>query len=170
SYPGLFRPVRHEGRLLVDGAIGMEVPAMLARRLGATHVISVYMPALDLDVFPRTMFQVVNRCFQILQSRTEQDWRAASDLVIAPNVHHIPWDGFDQGPDLVRAGEKAAEAALAGLTPGFSRVLEGLKHPAALPAESRRPSGEMPAPGLPPIRHPVPIHAPSGQPPAEPSR
>jgi NTE family protein len=61
SYPGLFLPVLHEGRLLVDGAISMEVPAMLARRLGATHVISIYLPALATSEMPRNMFQVVNR-------------------------------------------------------------------------------------------------------------
>jgi NTE family protein len=41
SYPGLFQPVRHQGRLLVDGAMSLEIPAALARQLGATHVISV---------------------------------------------------------------------------------------------------------------------------------
>ena len=35
--PGLFLPVRHESRLLVDGGITMEIPALLARQLGATH-------------------------------------------------------------------------------------------------------------------------------------
>ena len=30
SYPGLFQPVRWDGRLLVDGAITMEIPALLA--------------------------------------------------------------------------------------------------------------------------------------------
>jgi NTE family protein len=157
SYPGLFRPVRQEGRLLVDGAIGMEVPAALARRLGATHVISVYLPMLESDVFPRNMFQVVNRCFQILQSRTEKDWRAASDLVIAPDVREMAWDGFDRGMEMVKAGEVAATVALARL-------------PGSLLAENREPSGGMPATGRPPRPSPVPIHAPSAQPPAEPSR
>jgi NTE family protein len=35
SYPGLFRPVRHEGRLLVDGAMSVEI---LARAAQATPV------------------------------------------------------------------------------------------------------------------------------------
>jgi NTE family protein len=150
SYPGLFRPVRYEGRLLVDGAISMEVPAMLARRLGATHVISVCLPTLESYEAPSNVFQVVNRCFQIMQRRTESDWRVASDLVIAPDVRGIPWDGFDRGMDMVKAGEKAAEAALAGLTPGFSRLLDGSKDlgdrpsagsPRALQAENPAPSG-----------------------------
>jgi len=175
SYPGLFLPVQREGRLLVDGAISMEVPAMLARRLGATHVISVYLPALEAGSMPRNMFQVVNRCFQIMQRRSEKEWRAVSDLVIAPDVMGIPWDGFDRAMEMVKAGERAAEKALTGVTPRPWLLPAGREKAAAAQAGARlagnrKPSGEMPAPEMPPIRHPVPIPVPSEQPPAEPSR
>jgi NTE family protein len=112
SYPGLFHPVRHQGRLLVDGAMTVEVPAALARQLGATHVISVYLPAPGPGAEFRNVFQVVNRCFQILQSQAEDNWRGESDLVIAPDVGGIEWDGFSSGAQLVEAGEAAALAAL----------------------------------------------------------
>ena len=42
SYPGLFQPVRSGGRVLIDGAMSIEIPAVLARELGATHVVSVH--------------------------------------------------------------------------------------------------------------------------------
>ena len=84
SYPGLFRPVRHEGQLLVDGAMSVEAPAALARQLDATHVISIYLPATGPSAQPRSVFQVVNRCFLILQGRAEDNWRSETDLVIAP--------------------------------------------------------------------------------------
>lgn len=112
SYPGMFRPVHSHGRLLVDGAMSTEIPALLARQLGATRVISVHLPALAPDVVPTNVFQVVNRCFQIMQSRSEHSWRLHSDLVISPNVRGIQWDAFTSGPDMVKAGETAALAAL----------------------------------------------------------
>jgi len=112
SYPGLFQPVRYEGRLLVDGAMSMEMPAGLARALGATHVISVHLPAQASDKPPTNVFQVVNRCFQIMQTQTEESWRRDSDLVITPDVTRIDWDGFGSGPDMLKAGEAAALAAL----------------------------------------------------------
>ena len=115
AYPGLFQPVSHAGRLLVDGAMAMEVPAQLCRQLGATHVISVHLPAQAGGTAPENMFQVVNRCFQIMQARTEASWRAHSDLVIAPDVRGIPWDGFSSGTRMVEAGEAAARAALAAI-------------------------------------------------------
>jgi NTE family protein len=112
AYPGLFLPVRHENRLLVDGAITMEIPALLARELGANYVISVYLPAQSEAPPPRHVFEIVNRCFQILHERTEDRWRAASDLVITPDVRAIAWDGFGCGQELLKAGEEAAEAML----------------------------------------------------------
>ena len=160
SYPGLFLPVQREGRMLVDGAISMEVPAMLARRLGATHVISIYLPTLEGGEMPRNMFQVINRCFQIMQRRSEEEWRAVSDLVIAPDVNGIPWDGFDRGMEMVKAGERAAEKALSSLT-------RSLWPP---PAEIRKRSGGMQELELPPSHHPVPVPVPLGRPRAEPFR
>ena len=112
AYPGLFHPVRYNGKVLVDGAISMEIPARLARELGATKVISVHLPIQSPDLPPTNMFQVVNRCFQILQSRTEESWRNASDLVITPDVRGVEWDAFASGPQLLQAGEEAAHRAL----------------------------------------------------------
>lgn len=112
SYPGLFQPIRYQGRLLVDGAMCMEVPAQLARKMGATHVISVCLPMQGPAVVPSNMLQVVNRCFQILQSRAEETWRRHSDIIITPGVASVAWDGFASGSEMIEAGELAAEAVL----------------------------------------------------------
>lgn len=90
----------------------VETPAQLTRHLGATRVISVHLPGQGPEVIPSNMFQVVNRCFQILEDRAEDNWRKHSDLVITPSVRSVQWDGFDSGPDLIRAGQAAALEAL----------------------------------------------------------
>ena len=132
SYPGLFQPVRCEGKLLVDGAMSTEIPALLARQLGATHVISVHLPAPNGGPAPRNVFQVVNRCFQILQTRTEEGWRRHSDLVIAPDVSEVQWDGFECGPRLVDLGEAAAKAALPAIRKWFPEAA-----PVVVPVEAQ---------------------------------
>jgi NTE family protein len=132
SYPGLFQPVRCNGRLLVDGAMSMEMPAGLARALGATHVISVHLPAQSGEKAPTNVFQVVNRCFQIMQSQTEESWRRETDLVITPDVSRIDWDGFGCGPEMLKAGEAAALAALPAIRnwfPGRERARLGMLTP-----------------------------------------
>lgn len=112
SYPGLYRPFEFEGRMYVDGAITVEVPAHLARQMGATHVIAACIPNQDEAFEPRNMFQVVSRCFQILMSFNEEEWRKESDVVLTPDVGAIPWDGFENAMHMIQAGEGAAEQAL----------------------------------------------------------
>jgi NTE family protein len=122
SYPGLFQPVRTEDRVLVDGAMSIGIPAMHARELGATHIISVHLPAPPCGRPPADVFQVIRRCFQIMQTRSDDGWRQASDLVITPDLQDIAWDGFECGPELVSAGEAAALAVLPKIESWFSGV------------------------------------------------
>jgi NTE family protein len=126
SYPGLFQPVPVGDRLLVDGAMSIEVPALLARQLGATHVISVSVPPPTCVSPPSDVLQIVRRCFQIMQRHSEGVWRDASDLILTPDLKSIDWKEFEAGPELVKAGEAAALEALPAirewLTPPAARA------------------------------------------------
>src|SRR5258706_12389201 len=112
SYPGLFQPVRHMNHCLVDGMISMDVPAAPLRRMGATHIVSVALPAPTETVDPQNMLSVVTRCFQIMNIRTESQWRRHSNVVISPEVHDVGWNAFESASQLIEAGERAARAAL----------------------------------------------------------
>ncbi|MBI3470099.1 MAG: patatin-like phospholipase family protein [Candidatus Solibacter usitatus] len=113
SYPGLFQPLEHEGRLLVDGAMSIDIPAAHLRRMGANRVISVHLPMQQGEqVAPSNLFQVVSRCFQIMQGHTQEQWRRHSDLVIEPDVTNMEWDSFQSAERMIEAGEKAALAAM----------------------------------------------------------
>ena len=120
SYPGIFQPVGYEGRLLVDGAMSVEVPALLARAMGATHVIAVCIPMQAASMAPGNMFEVVNRCFQIMQHHRQELWRKHSDVVIEPAVSDVGWNAFESGLRMIEAGEIAARAAL----PEIMKILE----------------------------------------------
>jgi NTE family protein len=112
SYPGLFKPVEYNGRLLVDGMVAMEVPAKPLQEMGATHVLSVYLPNEDECVDPLNVVQIVNRCFQVMSARLESEWRRYSDLVIIPQVGDCSWDSFESVSRVMAAGEQAVEKAL----------------------------------------------------------
>ena len=91
----------------------MEVPSPLLRTMGATHVISVHLPMQQTQgPAASNMFQVINRCFQILQTHCERDWRDHSDLVITPDVTGMEWDAFGSADKLIQAGEIAALEAV----------------------------------------------------------
>ena len=129
AYPGLFLPVEYQGHFLVDGFLTEQVPAPAARELGADMVISVHLEPGLLDSKPRNTIEVISRSFSIIQTVANQPWRAATDVLIEPNVHHVLWDEFIKTPLLVAAGEDAALAAL----PIIKRVLAGGGQPLESP-------------------------------------
>jgi NTE family protein len=120
AYPGMFQPVEIGGRLLVDGLLAHAVPAMPLREMGADRVIAVHLPAdwVKADG-PRHVFDIIGQCFSIAQDRMCGPWRIASDLVIEPQIGGFAYDDFERAPELVRAGEIAARAALAKIREWF---------------------------------------------------
>jgi NTE family protein len=113
AYPGMFLPVNVNGRLLVDGLLAHAVPAAPLREMGADRVISVYLSARWVKPRgPRHVFDIIGQCFSIAQDKMCGPWKAASDIVVEPDIGDFGYDDFARAAELVRAGEIAARAAL----------------------------------------------------------
>jgi len=113
AYPGMFLPVKINGRMLIDGMLAHAVPALPLREMGATHVLSIHLKGNWTNGDgPRHLFDVIGQCFAIAQDKTCEVWKRASDLVIEPAVNGFKYDAFERSTDLIRAGEAAARAAL----------------------------------------------------------
>jgi NTE family protein len=112
AYPGLFLPMRYQGRLLVDGFVSMEVPAAPLLQMGADKIISVAIPNQEEVLDYGNMFSVISRCFQVMSARTEHSWRRYSHVVVCPPVAHMSWDSFASAKRLIELGEQAAMAAM----------------------------------------------------------
>ncbi len=112
AYPGLFRPVERDGRLLVDGFLAAPVPTEAARNLGADFVIAVNLASFSKDERPTNLFEIISRSFSILMNHTETNWRPAADVVIEPDVTEFRWDDFPRTPELIAAGARAARSAM----------------------------------------------------------
>lgn len=120
AYPGLFVPIQHEGRTLVDGFLTAPVPVEGAMLLGADIVIAIYLEAGNIEQ-PRTFTDVLSRSFNIIQRHADLAWRAQADIIIEPDVKPFVWDDFTKTPDMVAAGEAATLAAL----PAIRAVISG---------------------------------------------
>jgi NTE family protein len=127
AYPGLFLPIEHEGRILVDGFLTAPVPVDAVRQLGAEFVVSVYLDPGTPAAAPRTVADVVSRSFTIMQRNGNSKWRERSDVIIEPDVKDFVWDDFARTPELMAAGEAAARAAL----PRIKAALEPPANPAS---------------------------------------
>lgn len=151
AYPGMFQPVRIGGRLLVDGLLAHAVPAQPLREMGAERVISVYLAAHWVKPGgPRHVFDVIGQCFSIAQERMCGPWQQASDIVVTPEIGEFAYDDFVRAPELIRAGEVVARAAMPQIRQWFPatepRATTMPDHNATLPAgQNWQPSSE-PAP------------------------
>lgn len=124
AYPGMFQPVQIGSRLLVDGLLAHAVPAMPLREMGAERVLSVYLAAHWVKPRgPRHVFDVIGQCFSIAQDRMCGPWRAASDLVLEPEIGDFGYDDFARATDLIRAGEVACRAAMPTIRQWFTATL-----------------------------------------------
>ena len=127
AYPGLFIPIEHQGRTLVDGFLTEAVPAVAAQKMGAELIISVHLEPGLLDAKPRNTIEVISRSFSIIQVGSMQAWRNATDVLIEPDVHRVLWDEFVKTPDLVAAGQLAADVAM----PRIKALIDSLAEQAA---------------------------------------
>jgi NTE family protein len=116
AFPGLFQPVKVNGRMLIDGAFSCPVPVAALVEMGATHIIAVHLGTGVLyPTMPKNMIQVVNQCFSVLQRRAAREWRKDAQYVIEPEVTCYEWDDFEQCSNLIAAGEAAARPIIAKL-------------------------------------------------------
>jgi len=126
AYPGLFVPVKYEGRTLVDGFLTALVPIEGLLLLGAELMIAVYLEAGAVDE-PRTFTDVLSRSFTIIQKHADLEWRKEADIIIEPDVKPFLWDDFSKTSELVRAGEEATLKAL----PSIRAAIESKTVPAS---------------------------------------
>lgn len=131
SLPGVFAPVEWDGGYrLVDGGILNNVPADLARTLGADVVVAVdvlpffrenrldevpLVEPLELPLVPMAVRDIWQATFVAIAALTECNLkRSKPEVIIRPT---LPVDvtllaGFNRAEQLIAAGEDAARAAL----------------------------------------------------------
>jgi NTE family protein len=124
AYPGLFAPIQHEGRTLVDGFLTALVPYEGLLLMGAEVVVAVYLePGMSGE--PRTFTDILSRSFNVIQKHADLEWRQYVDVVIEPDVRSFVWDDFSKSGEMIRAGEEAALKAL----PAIRTVIEEKRKP-----------------------------------------
>jgi NTE family protein len=112
AIPGIFRPVRIENAMYVDGGVVSPVAIDAARRMGADIVIAVDISA-DIDAGqPEGTIETILQAIGIMHSRMSAQQISRADIVIRPKVGRISAADFDKRHEAVIEGEKAALEAL----------------------------------------------------------
>ncbi|MGH9880678.1 MAG: patatin-like phospholipase family protein, partial [Pyrinomonadaceae bacterium] len=111
AIPGWYVPVTDEsGRQLVDGGLVANVPANVARALGAEIVIAVDVNAEGARFLGPSLsiIGVVLQSMLLVQRTVSLHELKQADVVIKPHVGHIRWDEMARAEELLAAGYEAA--------------------------------------------------------------
>lgn len=109
SVPGIFSPVRYQGKVLVDGGILNNLPADLLRAEGMDFVIAVDVEREHEEEEPRNIFEVVYRSFTIMMTEQRRANLRYADVVFRPEVGHILAFDTSKIRECIEAGEREAE-------------------------------------------------------------
>lgn len=120
SIPGIFPPVEVESWLLADFGVLESLPTEVARSYGQ-HVIAVDVgPSLQAAPQCNSALDVLLRMDEIGERLYRRHAVGMADILIRPNVGHLPWFDFSSPLSLIEAGREA----------GF-RVLQSANFPLA---------------------------------------
>lgn len=113
SWPGLYNPIRHDSRLLVDGGIKNSVPVSIARSLGADFIIACDVGfCVTKGVEIKNAMRMMLQSFQIMGEEMNTLQSKNADILIEPDLGNIDQAAFDRASDIIPKGQEAAEKAL----------------------------------------------------------
>lgn len=122
AIPGIFIPVRYQGRLLVDGGVLNNVPVDVARKMGAEVVIAANLGGGKKSAQVNNIFDAIVQSLYLMSIESTEARLRDADVVIQPAVSHIGPIDFSRKKELLTLGIQAAEQAL----PRIREKLSGL--------------------------------------------
>ena len=111
AVPGIFTPIRWQGRLLVDGGVARNMPVQVLRDMGATFTIGIdLIPPTRRPLRLRTPWAVARVATYTLVRMTHEI--EPPDFTIQPDIRQFDFIRFRQREALIARGRAAAQAAL----------------------------------------------------------
>jgi len=112
SVPGVFVPFQWDEMLLVDGAVLNPTPIDVVRGMGADVVIAVDLAHAGTVCSITNIFDVIIQSIDIMERELFKNREHQCDVLIRPDIAHIPPSSFESMEECAMLGEKAAEAIL----------------------------------------------------------
>lgn len=110
SIPGYFTPVKQNGMVLLDGSMRSNMPAEIARKLGADIIITVDIstPALNASQI-NSLLDIVYQASDVMAREAYEAGLAATDIYIQPDVSGFSLLSFDSASvsELISRGRMA---------------------------------------------------------------
>jgi NTE family protein len=115
TVPGLFQPVRINGREYVDGGLVSPLPVRTARRMGAEIVIASDISAKPALAKIQDTIDVLLQTFAIMGNSIANQERQDADVVIKPDITRLNSADFETRHLAILEGERAGLAMMPAL-------------------------------------------------------
>jgi NTE family protein len=112
AIPGVFEPVSHNGKVLVDGGVVDNLPGDVAREKGADIVIAVDISEEVGNTNIKNLMDVLLQTTNIMCAESMTHLRGNADVVITPRVGGVGMLDFSKKKATMQAGIDAARAAM----------------------------------------------------------
>ncbi len=112
AIPGVFQPVDHQGKLLVDGGVVDNIPISVAREKGADIVIAVDISENVTNFNITNMFDVMLQAVNIMFNENVVYKKKDADVLIVPAVGDVGMLDFTQKKRCMQAGIEATQKAM----------------------------------------------------------
>jgi NTE family protein len=112
AIPGVFEPVNHQGRLLVDGGVVDNIPIAVAREKGADIVIAVDISENVTNFNITNLVDVMLQAVNIMSSENALQKKKEADVLITPAVGNVGMLDFSQKKRCMQAGIDATQLAV----------------------------------------------------------
>ncbi len=113
SWPGIFNPVRLDGRLLVDGGIKNSVPTKMAKVFRPDYMIAVNVGFYVKDGRIENILQMILQSFQIMGHELNRYQASSANISIEVEMNDVDQTAFNKSRETVAAGVRAAETKIA---------------------------------------------------------
>lgn len=104
SIPGVFEPVKHDGMLLVDGAVLDRVPVSILKHRGLDFIIGVNLGFTDLDQDKANIFDIIIQSVELLTEQAMREKELDAQVIIKPNLRLIGPTRFDLAEESINIG------------------------------------------------------------------
>ncbi len=122
AVPGVFTPVRINGRSFVDGGLVAPVPVRFARQMGAEVVIAVDISSDPQGNSPDGLLRLLLQTTAIMGKSINRHEMASAEVQVRPQLSGVGSADFASRQRSIEAGRAAMEAALPGLQVELARL------------------------------------------------
>jgi len=112
AIPGVFNPVEHQGKLLVDGGVIDNIPVAVARERGADIVIAVDISENVINFNISNLLDVMLQSITIMGAENARNRKKDADVLIAPSVGNVGMLDFTQKKRCMQAGIEATQKVM----------------------------------------------------------